>query len=89
MTTGKPRSLTGRVAGDPVATCAQLQQAAPIGTVLVAEPTGRATERPISYGPASLLRPCPAGQDRARHLARYHDKPSSLASLALQAGQQA
>ncbi|MGH3102425.1 MAG: AAA family ATPase, partial [Thermoleophilia bacterium] len=44
-----------RVAGDPVATCARLQQAAPSGTVLVSEATGRATERSISYGPASLL----------------------------------
>jgi tetratricopeptide (TPR) repeat protein len=38
-----------------VATCARLQQAAPSGTVLVSEATGRATERSISYGPASLL----------------------------------
>jgi DNA-binding SARP family transcriptional activator/class 3 adenylate cyclase len=44
-----------RVAGDLVATCARLQQAAPAGTVLVSEATERATSRVISYGPASLL----------------------------------
>jgi DNA-binding SARP family transcriptional activator/class 3 adenylate cyclase len=44
-----------RVAGDLVSTCARLQQAAPPGSVLVAEATERATSRVISYGPASLL----------------------------------
>ncbi len=44
-----------RVAGDLVTTCARLQQAAPPGSVLVSEPTERATSRVISYGPASLL----------------------------------
>jgi DNA-binding SARP family transcriptional activator len=44
-----------KVTGDPVATCARLLQAAVSGTVLVSEATGRATERSISYGPASLL----------------------------------
>jgi DNA-binding SARP family transcriptional activator len=44
-----------RVAGDLVATCARLQQAAPPGSVLVSEATERATSRVISYGPASLL----------------------------------
>jgi DNA-binding SARP family transcriptional activator/class 3 adenylate cyclase len=56
VTTGEALVIDGsRVAGDPVATCARLQQAAPSGTVLVSEATGRATERSISYGPASLL----------------------------------
>ena len=56
VTTGEALVTDGvRVAGDPVATCARLQQAAPGGTVLVSEATGRATERSISYGPASLL----------------------------------
>jgi DNA-binding SARP family transcriptional activator/class 3 adenylate cyclase len=56
VTTGEALVTDGvRVAGDPVATCARLQQAAPVGTVLVAEATGRATERSISYGPASLI----------------------------------
>jgi len=56
VTTGEALVTDGvRVAGDPVATCARLQQAAPSGTVLVSEATGRATERTISYGPASLL----------------------------------
>jgi len=56
VTTGEALVTAGAgVAGDPVATCARLQQAAPAGTVLVAEATGRATERSISYGPASLL----------------------------------
>jgi DNA-binding SARP family transcriptional activator len=56
VTTGEALVTDGvRVAGDPVATCARLQQAAPSGTVLVSEATGRATERSISYGPASLL----------------------------------
>src|SRR6266542_3457882 len=41
-----------RVAGDLVTTCARLQQAAPPGSVLVSEPTERATSRVISYGPA-------------------------------------
>jgi DNA-binding SARP family transcriptional activator/class 3 adenylate cyclase/tetratricopeptide (TPR) repeat protein len=44
-----------RVAGDLVATCARLQQAAPAGAVLVSETTERATSRAVSYGPASLL----------------------------------
>jgi DNA-binding SARP family transcriptional activator/class 3 adenylate cyclase/tetratricopeptide (TPR) repeat protein len=44
-----------RVAGDLVTTCARLQQAAPPGSVLVAEATERATSRVVSYGPASLL----------------------------------
>jgi DNA-binding SARP family transcriptional activator len=56
VTTGEALVTAGTgVAGDPVATCARLQQAAPSGTVLVSEATGRATERSISYGPASLL----------------------------------
>jgi DNA-binding SARP family transcriptional activator len=56
VTTGEALVTDGaRVVGDPVATCARLQQAAPAGTVLVSETTGRATERSISYGPASLL----------------------------------
>ena len=56
VTTGEALVTDGaRVAGDPVATCARLQQAAPTGTVLVSETTGRATERSISYGPASLI----------------------------------
>jgi DNA-binding SARP family transcriptional activator len=56
VTTGEALVTDGtRVTGDPVATCARLQQAAPPGTVLVSEATGRATERSISYGPASLL----------------------------------
>jgi DNA-binding SARP family transcriptional activator len=56
VTTGEALVTDGvRVAGDPVATCARLQQAAPSGTVLVSEATGRATERSISYGPASLI----------------------------------
>src|SRR5215218_1999746 len=50
VTTGEALVTAGvRVAG------ARLQQAAPSGTVLVSEATGRATERSISYGPASLL----------------------------------
>ena len=49
------RAGSGRVAGDLVTTCARLQQAAPVGTVLVSEATERATERVISYGPGSLL----------------------------------
>jgi DNA-binding SARP family transcriptional activator len=56
VTTGEALVTDGvRVAGDPVATCARLQQAAPSGTVLVSETTGRATERSISYGPPSLI----------------------------------
>jgi DNA-binding SARP family transcriptional activator/class 3 adenylate cyclase len=56
VTTGEALVTAGAsVAGEPVATCTRLQQAAPAGTVLVAEATGRATERSISYGPASLL----------------------------------
>jgi DNA-binding SARP family transcriptional activator len=56
VTTGEALVTDGvRVAGDPVAACARLQQAAPGGTVLVSEATGRATERSISYGPASLI----------------------------------
>ncbi len=53
---GSPqRAGFGRVAGDLVTTCAKLQQAAPVGTVLVSEATERATERVISYGPGSML----------------------------------
>ncbi|HEV2917684.1 MAG TPA: BTAD domain-containing putative transcriptional regulator, partial [Actinomycetota bacterium] len=56
VTTGEALVTAGvRVAGDPVVACARLQQAAPSGTVLVSEATGRATERSISYDPASLL----------------------------------
>ncbi|MGH9004778.1 MAG: BTAD domain-containing putative transcriptional regulator, partial [Acidimicrobiia bacterium] len=56
VTTGEALVTDGtRVAGDPVATCARLQQAAPSGTVMVSEATGRATERSISYGPPSLI----------------------------------
>jgi DNA-binding SARP family transcriptional activator len=56
VTTGEALVTDGvRVAGDPVAACARLQQAAPVGTALVSEATGRATERSISYGPASLI----------------------------------
>jgi DNA-binding SARP family transcriptional activator/class 3 adenylate cyclase len=56
VTTGEALVTDGvRVAGDPVATCARLQQAAPSGTVMVSETTGRATERSISYGPPSLI----------------------------------
>jgi DNA-binding SARP family transcriptional activator/class 3 adenylate cyclase len=56
VTTGEALVTAGTgVAGDPVATCARLQQAAPPGGVLVSEATGRTTERSISYGPASLL----------------------------------
>jgi DNA-binding SARP family transcriptional activator/class 3 adenylate cyclase len=56
VTTGEALvTAGGGVAGDPVATCARLQMAAPPGTVLVSEATGRTTERSISYGPASLL----------------------------------
>jgi DNA-binding SARP family transcriptional activator len=56
VTTGEALVTAGTsVAGDAVATCARLQQAAPAGTVLVSEATGRTTERSISYGPASLL----------------------------------
>jgi len=56
VTTGEALVTAGTsVAGDSVATCARLQQAAPAGTVLVSEATGRTTERSISYGPASLL----------------------------------
>jgi DNA-binding SARP family transcriptional activator len=50
-----PGGRPTRVAGDLVSTCARLQQAAPPGSVLVAEATERATSRVISYGPASLL----------------------------------
>jgi DNA-binding SARP family transcriptional activator/class 3 adenylate cyclase len=56
VTTGEALVTAGTgVAGDPVATGARLQQAAPPGTVLVSEATGRTTERSISYGPPSLL----------------------------------
>jgi DNA-binding SARP family transcriptional activator len=56
VTTGEALVTAGSgVAGDAVATCARLQQAAPAGTVLVSEATGRTTERSVSYGPASLL----------------------------------
>jgi DNA-binding SARP family transcriptional activator len=56
VTTGEALVTAGTgVAGDPVATCARLQQAAPPGGVLVSEATGRTTERAIAYGPASLL----------------------------------
>jgi len=56
VTTGEALVTDGvKVTGDPVATCARLLQAAVSGTVLVSEATGRATERSISYGPASLL----------------------------------
>jgi DNA-binding SARP family transcriptional activator len=60
VTTGEALVVAGapagaRVNGDLVTTCARLQQAAPNGTVLVAEVTGRATERAISYGPGGLL----------------------------------
>jgi DNA-binding SARP family transcriptional activator len=60
VTTGEALVVAGappgaRVNGDLVTTCARLQQAAPNGTVLVAEATGRATERAISYGPGGLL----------------------------------
>jgi class 3 adenylate cyclase/tetratricopeptide (TPR) repeat protein len=47
-----------RVAGEPLGTAARLQELAPAGTVLVSEPTRRATERAIAYGPA---RPPPPG----------------------------
>jgi DNA-binding SARP family transcriptional activator len=50
-----PGGSPTRVAGDLVAACARLQQAAPPGSVLVSEATERATSRVISYGPASLL----------------------------------
>src|SRR6266536_2018600 len=50
-----PGGRPTRVAGDLVTTCSRLQQAAPSGSVLVAEATERATSRVISYGPASLL----------------------------------
>ncbi|HEY8558094.1 MAG TPA: BTAD domain-containing putative transcriptional regulator, partial [Actinomycetes bacterium] len=56
VTTGEALVTDGvKVTGDPVTTCARLLQAAVSGTVLVSEATGRATERSISYGPASLL----------------------------------
>jgi DNA-binding SARP family transcriptional activator/tetratricopeptide (TPR) repeat protein len=52
---GSPHPGVGRVAGDLVTTCSRLQQAAPVGGVLVSEATERATERAISYGPGSML----------------------------------
>ncbi len=44
-----------RVLGDPIAICARLLEVAPPGAVLVTEPTLRASERAIPYGPASLV----------------------------------
>jgi class 3 adenylate cyclase len=44
-----------RVLGDPVTHSARLLEVTPPGAVLVTEPTVRATERAIPYGPASLV----------------------------------
>jgi class 3 adenylate cyclase len=44
-----------RVLGEPMATCARLLEVTPPGVVLVTEPTVRATERSVSYGPASVV----------------------------------
>ncbi|HZD02002.1 MAG TPA: AAA family ATPase [Actinomycetes bacterium] len=44
-----------RVLGDPITICARLLEVTPPGAVLVTEPTVRATERAIPYGPASLV----------------------------------
>ncbi len=44
-----------RVLGEPIATCTRLLEVTPPGAVLVTEPTVRATERAVTYGPASLV----------------------------------
>jgi len=44
-----------RVLGDPITTCARVLEVTPPGAVLVTEPTVRASERAIPYGPASLV----------------------------------
>jgi DNA-binding SARP family transcriptional activator len=77
---GAAHAGPGQVAGDPVTTCARLQQAAPPGTVLVSEATERATERVISYGPGSLL----AFRGRAKPLLVYSAlEPRNRTSLDL------
>ncbi|HEY2957217.1 MAG TPA: BTAD domain-containing putative transcriptional regulator [Actinomycetota bacterium] len=77
---GAAHAGPGQVAGDPVTTCARLQQAAPPGTVLVSEATERATERVVSYGPGSLL----AFGGRARPLVVYSAlEPRNRTSLDL------
>jgi class 3 adenylate cyclase/predicted transcriptional regulator len=49
------RSGGQRVLGDLVTTCAHLQEATPTGAIMVTDATMRATERAISYGPASIV----------------------------------
>jgi len=44
-----------RVLGDLVTTCAHLQEATPTGAIMVTDATMQATERTISYGPASIV----------------------------------
>ena len=44
-----------RVLGDPITICVRLLEVTPPGAVLVTEPTVRASERTIPYGPASLV----------------------------------
>lgn len=49
------RSGGQRVLGDLVTTCAHLQEATPTGAIMVTDATMQATERAISYGPASIV----------------------------------
>jgi class 3 adenylate cyclase len=49
------RSGGQRVLGDLVTTCAHLQEATPTGAIMVTDATMQATERTISYGPASIV----------------------------------
>jgi len=49
------RNSGQRVLGDLVTTCAHLQEATPTGAIMVTDATMQATERTISYGPASIV----------------------------------
>ncbi len=52
---GRQAAAGQRVLGEPITTGTRLLEVTPPGTVLVTEPTLRATERAIPYGPVSLV----------------------------------
>jgi class 3 adenylate cyclase/tetratricopeptide (TPR) repeat protein len=52
---GRPTAGSQRVSGDPVGVCVRLLESVPAGAVMVTEPTARATEATIAYGPSSSV----------------------------------
>ena len=52
---GQDNAGSQRVSGAPVGTCVRLLETVPAGAVMVTEPTARATEAAIAYGPSSSV----------------------------------